>query len=71
MLTVQSILAHGGARHREKTRSNRSAQTGRSFTVPAVERMEDSGFLCKSIPCTLRSSNEQFSLLAGFGPFCG
>jgi hypothetical protein len=76
MLTVQSILAHGGAQHREttrwdNTRSNRSVQTGRSFQVPAAKRMEDPEFLCNPLPCNFRSSYEQFSLLAGFGPFCG
>jgi len=71
MLTVLSILAHGGAKHRETTRSNRSVQTGRLLEVPAGKRMEDFEFLCKSPSYTHRSSYEQFSLMAGFGPFCG
>ncbi len=76
MLNVQFILAHGRALHREMTRWDKtgldwSAQTGRSFEDPARGVLTRLDIPNRSFILPLRSSNEQFSLLAGFGPICG
>lgn len=76
MLTVQFILAHGGALHREMTRwdktgLNRFTQNGRSFEDPAGCRSARLDIPNRSLILPLRSSSEQFSLQAGFGPICG